>query len=262
MQIKKYKPTTNSLRHFLSLEKALLCKNNRLVKSLQIGKKKFFGRSSQTGHITVRHKGGGHKNLRHSVVQTNLLYTSLCLGILYAANRNTFLQLNYNFKTKTFFKTLATNFIYPGYITICQKLSEDLHLGYRLPLSEIPTGTIIHSLSKLNKVNFIRSGGCYGQLLQKNETCARIKLASGKIITVNLFEFATIGSLSNEQANLLNIGKAGRSRYLGCRPTVRGIAMNPVDHPHGGRTNGGRPSVTPWGIPTKGKPTVKNKKYE
>ena len=88
----------------------------------------------------------------------------------------------------------------------------------------------------------------------------KVKLPSGSVISVPIDSLATLGSISNSQQNLTVVGKAGRNRLKGIRPTVRGIAMNPVDHPHGGRTNGGRPSVTPWGKPTKGKPTVKNKK--
>jgi len=98
------------------------------------------------------------------------------------------------------------------------------------------------------------------QILQKSFTSIKVRLPSSKIIEVSPNTYGTVGILSNLQHNLVYLGKAGRNRLKGKRPTVRGVAMNPVDHPHGGRTNGGRPSVTPWGIPTKGKPTVKKKK--
>ena len=102
--------------------------------------------------------------------------------------------------------------------------------------------------------------GLFCQIVQKQVNSCKIRLPSGLIISVDNKSLATVGSISNSQHNLIKIGKAGRNRLRGIRPTVRGIAMNPVDHPHGGRTNGGRPSVTPWGKPTKGKPTAKNKK--
>jgi len=136
-----------------------------------------------------------------------------------------------------------------------------LRLGFRTLLKNIPTGTIINclSLQKDKKVKYIRSAGTFGQIIQKNILSCHIKLPSNQIIIVSANSYATIGVISNLKNNLVVLGKAGRNRLMGHRPSVRGIAMNPVDHPHGGRTNGGRPSVTPWGIPTKGKPTVKFK---
>ena len=136
-----------------------------------------------------------------------------------------------------------------------------MKLGFRTVLKNIPTGSVINCLSfsklKNQKINFIRSAGTFGQIVQKNFLFSKIKLPSNQIIEVPTSSFATIGSVSNNLQKFIVFGKAGRRRLLGNRPSVRGIAMNPVDHPHGGRTNGGRPSVTPWGIPTKGKPTVK-----
>jgi large subunit ribosomal protein L2 len=109
-------------------------------------------------------------------------------------------------------------------------------------------------------IKCVRSAGLFFQVIQKNQDYSKIRLPSGLIKNVSNEAFGTIGIVSNSQHNSISLGKAGRSRLLGIRPTVRGVAMNPVDHPHGGRTNGGRPSVTPWGIPTKGKPTVIKKK--
>ena len=130
-----------------------------------------------------------------------------------------------------------------------------------MTLKSVPPGSIIHSLSvsSIKNAQYIRSAGTFGQLIQKDLQHCKIKLPSGQIITVPLDSYVTLGIVSNFQHNLTYIGKAGRNRLNGIRPTVRGVAMNPVDHPHGGRTNGGRPSVTPWGIPTKGMPTVKKK---
>jgi len=154
---------------------------------------------------------------------------------------------------------LATISVYPGSLISCDENNLDLRLGYRTVFKHIPTGSIFHSLA-LNsnkKSQYIRSAGMFGQLIQKDLKNCKIKLPSGKIIETSVNAFGTLGMISNPEHNLITIGKAGTNRMNGRRPIVRGIAMNPVDHPHGGQTNGGRPSVTPWGIPTKGKPTVK-----
>jgi large subunit ribosomal protein L2 len=129
-------------------------------------------------------------------------------------------------------------------------------------MSQIPAGSIIHSISLDYKKesSLVRSAGTFCQIVQKSLNQIKIKLPSGSVISCPSTSFATLGSVSNFQHNLTLIGKAGKNRLLGKRPSVRGIAMNPVDHPHGGRTNGGMPSVTPWGIPTKGKPTVSKTK--
>ena len=135
-------------------------------------------------------------------------------------------------------------------------------IGHCLTLNEIPVGSFIHNISALpnKKGQFIRAAGGYAQLIQKNEKYARVVLRSGEQRLFLLGCLASMGIVSNENQNLINLGKAGRSRWLNRRPTVRGVAMNPVDHPHGGgegKTSGGRPAVSPWGRLTKGKPTVK-----
>lgn len=137
-----------------------------------------------------------------------------------------------------------------------------LKVGYQTNLSLIPAGSIISQISNksLTKVNFIRSAGTYGQVIQVTPNTCKIKLPSNKIIQLPTSNFATVGSVWNEGHNLTVKGKAGRNFNLGRRPVVRGIAMNPVDHPHGGRTNGGIPSVTPWGLPTKSKFYLRPKK--
>ena len=129
-------------------------------------------------------------------------------------------------------------------------------------INNIPTGSLVHSLTSsqnTHKTCFARAAGTFCQIIQKGVSTNKVRLPSGLICTVPKDAYATLGVVSNAQHNSIYLGKAGRNRLKGIRPCVRGIAMNPVDHPHGGRTNGGRPSVTPWGIPTKGKPTVKNK---
>lgn len=133
-------------------------------------------------------------------------------------------------------------------------------MGYRIPINNIPTGSLFHSLnlSNTNSIQIAKSAGSYCQLLQKNFKTCKIKIPSGKCIEIlNKFSFGTLGIISNSIYRTIRLGKAGINRLKGRRPTVRGIAMNPVDHPHGGRTNGGIHWKTPWGIPTKGKLTVK-----
>jgi large subunit ribosomal protein L2 len=263
MNLKKLKPFSNSSRHSLLLTKNLLCKNNKILKNLKKGIKNKSGRSSITGHITVRHQGGGVKNLFRTINFTNDKFSAIVVSILYDPKRSAFISLNFDLKKKLFFYSLNINYIFPGSFICCDSNNIDLKLGFRTVLKNIPTGSVISCLSfsklKNQKINFIRSGGTFGQIIQKDFFSSKIKLPSSEIIEVPVLSYATIGSVSNNLQKSIVYGKAGRRRYLGKRPSVRGIAMNPVDHPHGGRTNGGRPSVTPWGIPTKGKPTVKKK---
>jgi large subunit ribosomal protein L2 len=143
---------------------------------------------------------------------------------------------------------------------ICNNINLfEIRLGFRNSINNIPTGALISNITFKSKKTsiLVRSAGTFGQILQKDSLYSVIKLPSGKTINVSAFESASIGRVSNILHNKRVVGKAGRNRNMGYRPSVRGIAMNPVDHPHGGRTNGGRPSVTPWGLPTKGVITVK-----
>ena len=175
--------------------------------------------------------------------------------------RSAFISLNFDVENKQFYQTLSTSNVYCGSVNSFSKSEKDLFLGDRTSIDNIPPGSTVHSLTGTNgKPMFARSAGTFCQIVQKQVNSCKIRLPSGLIISVDNKSLATVGSISNSQHNLIKIGKAGRNRLRGIRPTVRGIAMNPVDHPHGGRTNGGRPSVTPWGKPTKGKPTAKNKK--
>lgn len=262
MKLKKLNPITNGTRHQINIQKHLLSKSNRIYKPIVKNLKRNYGRSSITGRITVHHKGSGCKKLFRTINFNNNKMLSIIITTLYDPMRNAFISLNYNVLTKTFFNTLAINSVYPGSLISCDEYNLDLRLGYRTKLQNIPTGSIINSISEnFNQTTkFIRAAGTFGQLIQKNLSTCQIKLPSGKIMEFSINAFATLGVISNAQHNLITIGKAGKKRLMGCRPTVRGIAMNPVDHPHGGRTNGGQPSVTPWGRPTKGQPTVLNRK--
>lgn len=260
MQIFKSKPYINSVRQYINIKKNLLSKTNNLFKQSIKGFKRFCGRSSLTGRITVRHLGGGCKKKYREITFSNCPKKSIVVSIMHDPFRNSFISLNFDLEKKTFFRSVATNGVGPGALQVCQDSNVDLRLGNRTMLKNIPAGSVLHSLSLKDEAKYARSAGSFFQIIQKGLLLSKIRLPSGLIKEVSSASFGTLGTVSNFQHNLISIGKAGRNRWLGIRPGVRGVAMNPVDHPHGGRTNGGRPSVTPWGIPTKGKPTVKNKK--
>jgi len=262
MKILKLKPNTNGTRHTIKIQKNLLSKTNKLSKQTIAGIKNFSGRSSTTGRITVWHKGGGCKKLFRKINYLNTETNAIVVCIMYDPFRSSFVSFNFDLDRFVFFRTISTQFVYPGSFFCCTKTIKDLNLGNRIQMSQIPAGSIIHSISLDYKKesSLVRSAGTFCQIVQKSLNQIKIKLPSGSVISCPSTSFATLGSVSNFQHNLTLIGKAGKNRLLGKRPSVRGIAMNPVDHPHGGRTNGGMPSVTPWGIPTKGKPTVSKNK--
>lgn len=260
MQIYKSEPYTNGIRHYLNIKKNLLSKVNTFFKQSIVGFKRFKGRGSDSGRITVRHIGGGCKKRFRILNLSNTQKYSVILSIMYDPFRSSFISLNFDLVNNTFFRCIATNSVGPGSLQVCDKKDVELKLGNRTSIKGIPTGSILHSLSLNSHVKYVRSAGLFFQVIQKSQKNCRVRLPSGFIKNISDDSFGTMGIISNSQHAQIFLGKAGRSRMLGIRPTVRGVAMNPVDHPHGGRTNGGRPSVTPWGIPTKGKPTVLKKK--
>jgi large subunit ribosomal protein L2 len=259
MQIIKFKPTSSGIRHHINIKKNLLARTNKLSKQSILGFNKSSGRSSNTGRITVRHIGGGCKKKFRVINFSNARKNSFLLSTMYDPFRSSFISLNFDISNKTFFRNLATNNVNVGSLLRCDSADVELKLGNRTTLKSIPTGSILHSLSLCFTTSYARSAGLFFQIIQKGPQTCQIRLPSGFVKEVSNNSFGTLGVVSNSQHNSTVIGKAGRSRLLGKRPNIRGIAMNPVDHPHGGRSNGGRP-VTPWGIPTRGKPTVKNKK--
>lgn len=261
MYSQKVKVVNNSNRNKIKIFKALLSKTNKINKINIKGFHSFQGRSSNNGRITVRHKGGRVKRLFRFLNFKNNKFKGIVITTMYDPNRSSFISLIFDFKKKIFFKNLTTNLLLPGSLVLCTEKKIDLKLGYRIPIINIPTGSIFHSLNNVGNTKIARSAGSYCQLLQKNLNTSKIKIPSGKFIEIlNSFSYGTLGKVSNAIFRTIRLGKAGISRLKGRRPTVRGIAMNPVDHPHGGRTNGGIHWKTPWGIPTKGKKTVK--KYE
>ena len=261
--LKNYKPITPSTRQLVSLDNTLLSKEifyPQLVK----GFSRSFGKNNK-GRITVKHRGGGHKRLYRKIeFNRNKNIFGKVESIEYDPNRNANIAAISNTNGRQFY------IIAPEKLNIGTFISSGPEApilpGNALPIGNIPVGSFIHNVSlNINeKAKYARSAGTFAQLLQKfSDGKGKIRLSSGSYKLVSLKAYATIGVVSNSDYKNCNLGKAGRSRWLNRRPKVRGVAKNPVDHPHGGgegKTSGGRPSVTPFGRITKGKPTVKKKK--
>ena len=256
---KKLKATSPGVRHQVLITKNILCKNTKFIKKNLITLKNKAGHSKQDGHITSWHRGGGNKKKYFLIKPLTNKNFFICVAIIYNNSKNCFIAVLFSFQDLTFnFVIHSENHVIGSLIefnlnnkTISQKT------GSIIKLSNIHTGAIINSIFNKNRIIYSRSAGTYCQIVQKLKTNIKLKLPSGKILNTNDNFFATIGCISNKNKVICVVGKAGKNRCKGRRPIVRGVAMNPVDHPHGGRTNGGRPSVSPWGILTKG---VKTKK--
>jgi len=262
MAIKSYKPTSAGRRHQTcsTFEEITTTKPE---KSLLETLKKSGGRNS-LGRVTSRHIGGGHKQ-KYRIIDFRRDKRDIpakVATIEYDPNRSARIALlHYVDGEKRYM--LAPLGLKVG-DTILASATADIKPGNSLPLKAIPLGTIIHNIEmKIGKGGqLVRSAGTFAQLMNKEGKYAQVKLPSGEVRMVLQECIATIGQVGNIDHENINIGKAGRSRWLGKRPKVRGVAMNPVDHPHGGgegRTSGGRHPVTPWGIPTKGYKTRTNK---
>lgn len=255
MKFKKINPITPGTRHQIRIKKSLLIKNVKYFKHLIKKTHRFKGRSSITGRITVWQRGGGCKR-KFRITNLSLKnQKSIVIGIGYDPNKTTFLSFNYDFVSKKFFFLPAPNLLTSGSLSFNNNELFDIKLGFRTIIKNIPAGSAISNLTNTNntKIQYARAAGTVCKIIQKFDTYSSVELPSGNIVKVNNNTFATIGENSNPQYNLICWGKAGTSRLRGFRPNVRGIAMNPVDHPHGGRTNSGFVKVTPWGIPTKTK---------
>ena len=244
----------------------LLKKNLRkipFIKNMIHGQKNNAGKNN-AGKITVRHKGGGHKKRYRKI---DFIRNNDSIGIVvsleYDPYRTAFIASIYDFLNFNYFYIIAPKNLNIGDI-VKSGLNAEVKIGHTLTLTKIPVGSFIHniSLKKNKKARFSRSAGTSSQLIEKNSNYCRIILSSGKQKSLPNTCHATIGTVSIELAFFTRINKAGRNRWLNKRPTVRGVAMNPIDHPHGGgegKTSGGRSSVTPWGKPTKNGKTVKRK---
>ena len=262
MALKSYKPTTPSNRHLVNIDRSELYKGAP-VKKLVEGKTSSGGRNNH-GHITSRRRGGGVKRAYRLIdfKRNRFDMPATVERLEYDPNRTAFIALiTYADGTQSYI--LAPQRLVAGDSVISSKTA-DIKPGNALPLKNMPVGTIIHNveLSPGRGGQLVRSAGCYAQLIGKDNGYAQIRLNSGELRMVLLDCLATVGAVSNADSKNTNLAKAGRARGLGRRPSVRGIAMNPVDHPHGGRTNGGRNPVTPWGKPAKGGKTRNNKRTD
>jgi large subunit ribosomal protein L2 len=211
--------------------------------------------------LTSKYRGGGHKKRYRQIDLKRYDLNGYVRAIEYDPNRSAHLARVVTSKGKECY-IIAPENLAVG-MSIFSGGATDIKLGNSLRIKDIPVGTFVHNIEiKPGKgAEFIRSAGCKGQLLQKTEKYCKVRLPSGEHYVIPSSCYATIGTISNSEHQNKVIGKAGRSRWLSRRPIVR----NPVDHPHGGgegKTSGGRPSVTPWGKPTKGQPTRRNKRKE
>jgi large subunit ribosomal protein L2 len=265
MALKSYKPTSPGRRSLIAVDRADLWKG-KPEKSLTEGLHGKGGRNNN-GRITARRRGGGHKR-RYRVVdfkRRKFDVSAVVERLEYDPNRTAFIAL-VKYDDGEMAYVLAPQRLRAG-DRIVSGERVDIRPGNALPMQNIPVGTIIHNIELQIGAGgkLARSAGTYAQLIGKDQGYAQLRLSSGEIRLVRAECMATIGAVSNpDQANI-KLGKAGRKRWLGKRPAVRGVAMNPVDHPHGGgegRTSGGRHPVTPWGKPTKGKRTRNNKKTD
>lgn len=255
MELIKSKPVNNSVRHQIKIKKSLLAKNTSfLTNKLQSPLSSSYGKSLPSGKISAWHRQRGAKKMYRPLVNSRLgLFVNLFLT--YNPNQTSFNCVSFDIINKKFENLSAISHVSPGCLIQIKSKLPVYKLGYRMKLKNIPTGSLISNVTNVesNKVSYIKSAGTVGQVIQIGLQSSKVRLPSGKIIEISSDSFVTLGSIPNEKHNLIYKGKAGRNRNQGSRPIVRGIAMNPVDHPHGGRTNGGRPSVTPWGLPTKSK---------
>lgn len=266
MALKSYKPTTKSQRQLVLIDRSELWKG-RPERSLVKGFAKTGGRGGSDGHITTRHIGGGHKKLYRTIdfKRTKQDVTAVVERVEYDPNRTAFIAL-IKYTDNTVAYILAPQRLKAG-DKVEAGANADIKPGNALPLQNIPVGTIIHNIEMKpgRGGQLARAAGSYAQLTGKDSGYALIRLRSGEVRVIRADCMATIGAVSNPDHQNQNIGKAGRKRWMGVKPTVRGVAMNPIDHPHGGgegRTSGGRHPVTPWGKKTKGKKTRNNKRTE
>jgi large subunit ribosomal protein L2 len=263
--LKTFKPVTPSLRELVIVDRSELWKG-KPVKALTEGLRKSGGRNN-LGRTTIWQRGGGHKR-RYRMIdfkRRKFDVEGTVERLEYDPNRTAFIAL-VRYTDGELAYVLAPQRLKVG-DRIVSGERVDIKPGNAMPLKSIPVGTIVHNveLKPGRGGQIARSAGTYCQIVGRDADLALLRLASGEVRKVRSVCMATVGAVSNPDQQNINIGKAGRSRWLGRRPVVRGVAMNPIDHPHGGgegRTSGGRHPVTPWGKPTKGKKTRANKKTD
>ncbi len=262
MALKSFKPVTPGLRQLVIVDRSELYKGKPL-KALTEGKHSQGGRNN-TGRITVRFRGGGHKQTYRIVdfKRRKVDMPAKVERVEYDPNRTAFIALiKYADGEQAYI-------IAPQRLSVGDEVvsgaSVDVKPGNAMPLAAMPVGTIVHNIEmKIGKGGAMaRSAGAYAQIVGRDQGYVSVRLNSGEQRLIHGQCFATVGAVSNPDHMNTSMGKAGRHRWLGQRPHNRGVVMNPVDHPHGGgegRTSGGRHPVTPWGKPTKGKKTRSNK---
>jgi large subunit ribosomal protein L2 len=266
MALKHFNPTTPSLRQLVLVDRSDLFKG-KPIKALTVGKSEAGGRNNM-GRITVRFRGGGHKQSYRLVDfkrREKLGATASVERIEYDPNRTAFIAL-IKYEDGTLSYILAPQRLAVGDQVVSGE-QVDIKPGNAMPIGNIPVGTIVHNVEmKIGKGGqMARSAGSYVQIVGRDQGYVSVRLNSGEQRMIHGSCFATIGAVSNPDHMNISLGKAGRNRWLGKRPHNRGVSMNPVDHPHGGgegRTSGGRHPVTPWGKPTKGKKTRSNKRTD
>ena len=263
MAVKRYNPTSAGQRFITTIDTKDLTKK-KPEKALVEVKKKHSGRNNN-GHITVRHKGGGTRR-QYRIIDFKRQKDAIpgkIAAIEYDPNRSARIALvNYRDGEKRYI--LAPVGLEIGQI-IESGEAADIKTGNCLPIKNIPLGTVIHNIELRpgEGGKLVRSAGSSAQLMAKEGDYAQVRMPSGEVRKIQVVCRATIGQLGNVDHENVEIGKAGRMRHMGKRPSVRGIAMNPVDHPHGGgeaRSTSGRPPTTPWGQMTMGKKTRRNKR--
>ena len=263
MALKQYNPTSAGRRALIGIDRSELW-NGGPVKKLTQGLTKSGGRNNR-GRITSFHRGGGHKRTYRMVdfKRTKFDVEGTIERLEYDPNRTAFIALvTYTDGEQAYI--LAPQRLAAGDKVISSEKSVDVKPGNTMPLERMPVGTIVHNLEMKPRKGgqMARSAGTYAQYVGRDQGWAILRLQSGEQRLVHGSCLATVGAVSNQDHSNTNLGKAGRSRWLGRKPVTRGVAMNPIDHPHGGgegRTSGGRHPVTPWGKPTKGKRTRTNK---
>jgi large subunit ribosomal protein L2 len=261
MALKTYKPSTPGLRQLAIVDRKELYKG-KPVKKLTEGKSEKGGRNN-AGRVTVRFRGGGHKQTYRLVdFKRRKTGAAKVERLEYDPNRSSFIAL-IKYEDGELSYIIAPQRLSPGDEVVAGD-SVDVKPGNAMPLSSIPVGTIVHNVElKIGKGGAVaRSAGTYAQIVGRDQGYVSLRLSSGEQRIVHGQCYASVGAVSNPDHMNSSLGKAGRARWLGRRPHNRGVTMNPVDHPHGGgegRTSGGRHPVSPWGKPTKGKKTRSNK---
>lgn len=262
MALKKYRPTSPGVRQMVRVDRSDLWKG-KPEKSLIEGLSRKAGRNN-TGRITSRHRGGGHKR-KYRVIdfkRTKFDVQAVVERIEYDPNRTAWIAL-IKYTDGDLAYILAPQRLNAGDKVIAGT-KVDVKPGNAMPIKNIPVGTLVHNveLTPGKGGQLARAAGSFVQVVGRDSGYTQIKLSSGELRLVRGECMASVGAVSNTDHSNVQLGKAGRKRWMGWKPKTRGVVMNPVDHPHGGgegKTSGGRNPVTPWGKPTKGKKTRKNK---